>query len=134
VFWKASISYPAYRLLQKMTQLRRQFYPFWEIDSRPWGKYSITKISEFFENSEICICLHQHPHRIFQEPRERLHELGGFGTIADAVINGDGGFRAGANGELIGSVFLFFFFQSLFDKSQYIFQTCFFRYLDVLPG
>jgi len=36
--------------------------------------------------------LHQHPDRIFQEASEHLHELGGICPIADAVVNGDGGY------------------------------------------
>ena len=57
--------------------------------------------------SDICI-LYQHPDGIFQETRQRLHELRGFypkgydvGSVADAMVNGDGGFRVSA-----GSLFL----------------------------
>ena len=52
------------------------------------------KTSEFFENSEVCVSLHQHPDRVFQETSQRLHELRRFGSVADAVVNGDGGFHA----------------------------------------
>ena len=41
--------------------------------------------------------LHQHPDRMFQKPSQRLHELGGFGSVADTVVNGDGGFHAAAD-------------------------------------
>jgi hypothetical protein len=44
--------------------------------------------------------LHQHPDRVFQKPRQRLHELRGFGSIANAVIHGDGGFHAPAGFDL----------------------------------
>jgi hypothetical protein len=31
--------------------------------------------------------LHQHPDRIFKEACQRLHELRGFGSVADSVVN-----------------------------------------------
>jgi hypothetical protein len=34
--------------------------------------------------------LHQHPHGIFQELCQLLHELRRFGAVADAVVNGEG--------------------------------------------
>src|SRR5574339_1060749 len=41
VFSKANIPYPAYRLLQKTTQLKTRFYLFWGIGFHPCAKYSI---------------------------------------------------------------------------------------------
>src|SRR5258706_13077660 len=53
------------------------------------------------ENFRSCsFILNQHPHGIFQKPSQRLHELGCFGPIADAVVNGDGGFHAPARFDL----------------------------------
>lgn len=41
--------------------------------------------------------LRQHPDRIFKEPRHGLHlRLGGFGSVADVVVNGDGGLSLAA--------------------------------------
>ena len=49
--------------------------------------------SEFF-------LLHQHSDWIFQEPCQCLHELRGFGSLADAVVNGDSGFHTPARFDL----------------------------------
>jgi len=45
--------------------------------------------------------LHQHPNWIFKEARKRLHKLRSLGAVADAMVNGDGGFHVSA-----GSFFL----------------------------
>ena len=38
--------------------------------------------------------LHQHTNGIFQITRQRLHKLRCLRSVADAVVNGDGGFHA----------------------------------------
>lgn len=55
----------------------------------------------FNPTSQWTPSLQQQPQGGFQYIFERFHELGGFGTVGDAMVGGEGGFHADADGELV---------------------------------